>query len=252
MKRDEYYEKLIEKVEEEMMEGNYERALKYVDKIMATKKNENLWMIKGKLLMELNKFEEALECFDKALEINEKNDMAIVLKGALLCRTNRIDEGEKLINTALKLNPKNFAALYLKGAIEGLRGRKENELKLKAEAAFILFYIGANIDAFYIFREIYYSGIDLPIRYECGIAYAAMLKFLILIGPYDEKKEEEHTEIVLDCWENKEKICKSAKILLNDMMEEEVGDIVANNEKDYTFKKLLERLEVENGEEKEN
>ena len=236
--KDDEFENLMKKLEEKMVEGDYEGAMECIDNAIKENGDERLWMIKGSILMDSNKMEEAIKCFDEALAINANNDFAIAFKGIALYRIGEENEGEKYIDDALAINPKNFTALYWKGVIEGKNGRKENEIKLKAASAFILFATGGDVESLDIFKEVYYSGVDIPARYECGVAYAAILNY-ILMSNEDKNLEEEYYAIVSDCWKNKEKICKSAQILLADMMgEKEEERIVVNNEKDFVFKKL--------------
>ena len=251
MKYDELYNKAIEKIGE----GEYEEALKYLDE--AIKENENdtrAWIAKATALMDLKDYEKAIEIIDRVITMDENDDFVVALKGVALYETGR--DGSEFLDRALKMNPKNFTAMYWKGVVEGRAGRKENEAELKGNAAFILFAAGGDAEALRIFREVYYSGVDLPIRYECGIAYAAMVDYVIpLVDKKDaEKLIEEMDKIIEDCWEHRNMICESARVLLNDMVGEEVKNIVVNDEKDLVFKKLFEpwQEEVENGEEKEN
>ncbi|RLF44578.1 MAG: hypothetical protein DRN29_08175, partial [Thermoplasmata archaeon] len=201
-----------------------------------------IWMTKGAILMDLNKPKEAMEYFDRAIEIDENNDFAIASKGVALYKIGKDKEGEKYLDRALEINPKSFTALYWKGEMKGRKGKKEEEIELKGNAAFILFAAGGGEGALKIFREVYYSGVDLPIRYECGVAYAAMADYLLLLADEEdaEKVREEINKIVEDCWEHRNMICKSARALLNDMVGEEVESIVVNDEKDFVFKKLFE------------
>ncbi|HEC77143.1 MAG TPA: tetratricopeptide repeat protein [Thermoplasmatales archaeon] len=239
MKEDEY-ENFMEKVGEKIIEGDYEEAIKFIDDVIKKNDDERIWITKGTILMDLNEMEDAIKCFDKALEINANNDFAIAFKGVTLYRIGEENEGEKCFDEVLSMNPKNFIALYWKGVVEGKKGRKENEIELKGKAAFILFTTGGDVESFNLFREVYYSGVDMPIRYECGVAYAGILDYILMMRK-DKKLEEEYDAIVLDCWKNREKICKSAQILLADMMGEEVEEeIVVNDEKDFVFKKLFE------------
>ncbi len=237
------YEELYEMATEKAIEGDYEKALKYLDK--AIKENENdarVWMAKGTALAELGKNEEAIRCYDKTIEIDANNDFAFALKGVALYEIGNGREAKKYFDIALKMNPKNFTAMYWKGVMEGKAGNKEEEANLKGKSAFIFFAAGPDIESMEIFEEVYYSNIDLPIRYECGIAYAAMLGLTVSLveDSQAEKMGEEYHNILSDCWKNKEKVCKSAEILLNAMMNESFGIIIVNDEKDFTFKKLFE------------
>ena len=208
MKYDELYGKAIEKIGE----GEYEEAIKYLDE--AIKENENdtrAWIVKATALMNLKDYEKAIEIIDRVISMDGNDDFVIALKGIALHETGK--EGKEFLDRALKINPKNFTAMYWKGLIEGRAGKKENEAKLKGNAAFILFVAGGDAEALRIFREVYDMDVD---------------------------------EIIEDCWKHRNMICKSAKVLLNDMVRDEVEDFVVKDEKDLVFKKLLEKLEGEN------
>lgn len=238
--KDKEYMDLMEKVNEKVMKEDYEGAMKIIDEAIEKNDDERIWITKGTILMDLNEMEDAIKCFDNALEINADNEFATAFKGVALYRIGEENEGERCFDKVLSINPKNFIALYWKGVAEGGRGKRENEIKLKGESAFILFATGGDVEALNIFREVYYSGLDIPIRYECGVAYAGILDYVLMMEE-NEKLEEEYNAIILDCWENRERICKSAQILLADMMGEEVEEKIAvNNEKDFVFKKLFE------------
>ncbi len=234
------FEEFIEEIDLLLSEKKYEEALKRIDEKIKEREDEKLWTVKGSILIKRNEIEKAMKCFDKALEINKKNDIPLALKGLAFYEIDMLNEAEKLFDKSL--NERNFTSLYWKGEIERKKGNREREIELKGKAAFILFAIGGDAESMSIFGEVYYSGDDVPIRYECGVAYASMLENVLAIVK-DEEREEEYDEIVLDCWKNREKICKSAQILLADMMGEEMEEkIVVNDEKDFVFKDLLEKL----------
>ena len=248
MNYDEIYEKAMEKANN----GDFEGALKYFD--AAIKENENdkrAWVGKASLLMDLGKVDEALKNIEMALKI-EKDDYSLALKGVALYEMKN-DMAIQFLNEALEMNEKNFIALYWKGVIEGERGNKKEEAELKGNAAFLLFSVGGDAEALKIFKEVYYLNQDLPICYECGIAYATMVDYVLPFIEENEELEKEKNEIIENCWKNRDKVSKPAFILLSRIVEGKEEEIKVENEKDFVFKMLMEMgEEVENGEEEEN
>ena len=55
----------------------------------------------------LKRYDEALECSNKALEINPKNEWAWLVKGLVLNGLKRYDEALECSNKALELDPNN-------------------------------------------------------------------------------------------------------------------------------------------------
>jgi tetratricopeptide (TPR) repeat protein len=87
-------------------------------------KKEIKWLIKG-LSLDINgKYKEAIECYDKALEINPESADALNNKGAALDDIGKYEEAIECYEKALKLNPQHSDALYNKT-------QSLNEIKLK-------------------------------------------------------------------------------------------------------------------------
>ena len=73
------------------------------------------WNNKGTSLVNLRRFNEALDCFNRALEISPQDAKVLVNKGSLLDQLGRYDEGLEFINMALEINPQNATAMVNKG-----------------------------------------------------------------------------------------------------------------------------------------
>jgi len=63
------------------------------------------WYNKGVLLLELERWEEALSCFERALEINPTRTDAWTNKGSVLLKQSRMEEAISCFETALEFNP---------------------------------------------------------------------------------------------------------------------------------------------------
>lgn len=68
--------------------------------------NANSWNHKGKSLFKLGKYEEAIEAFDKAIEVNPRLAVAWMNKGVALNKLRRYNESLQAYNKAIEINPK--------------------------------------------------------------------------------------------------------------------------------------------------
>jgi len=73
------------------------------------------WNNKGVSLNNLGRYAEAINCCDKALEINPQDADALVNKGFSLERLGRFEQAIKCLNEALKINPQHEKAWSNKG-----------------------------------------------------------------------------------------------------------------------------------------
>ena len=64
--------------------------------------------------MDLGRFEEAIECYDKAIELEPRNTSFLLNKGVVLMELDRFDEAEILFTKVLALDPSNDDARVLK------------------------------------------------------------------------------------------------------------------------------------------
>ena len=84
------------------------------------------WNNKGYALNHLQRFEEAIECCDKAIEINPQNDSAWVNKGYALNELQRSEEAIECCDKAIEINPKSDSAWGNKGyALNDLQRSEE-------------------------------------------------------------------------------------------------------------------------------
>ncbi|CAD8045608.1 unnamed protein product [Paramecium primaurelia] len=78
------------------------------------KQSERL-LNEGWALNNLNKYQEAIECYDKAISINPKNDLAWSNKGWALNSLNKYQEAIECYDKAISFNPKYDFAWNNKG-----------------------------------------------------------------------------------------------------------------------------------------
>lgn len=84
------------------------------------------WDNKGNSLSSLGRFDEAIKCHDKALEINPQDADAWINKGISLQHLGRVDEAMKCYDTALEINPQSAEAWNNKAWTEDELDRKRD------------------------------------------------------------------------------------------------------------------------------
>jgi len=92
-------------------------------------KDEILWNVEGTEYLKQGKTTEAIECFDKAIEINPLFELPWANKGNILFKLGKYEDALECINKALELSPNWAEALKLKGMI--LINLKRNEEALE-------------------------------------------------------------------------------------------------------------------------
>ncbi len=70
---------------------------------------------KGSFLYDQGKYQEAIDCYDKALRVNPNNKYALNGKGIALNSQGKYQEAIEYYDKALRVNPNYFEALYNKG-----------------------------------------------------------------------------------------------------------------------------------------
>ena len=117
------------------LERDYDRAVRAYEKVISMSDPENNpdydipWYSKGAALISLGRFEEAIECLDKAIEINPMNEVTWNNKGNALSRLGRHEEAIDCYDRALKINPSYEVAWNNKGNAYARVGRLEDALK---------------------------------------------------------------------------------------------------------------------------
>ena len=65
------------------------------------------WVSRGMALCQQNYYEEAVKCYDKALEFDPQNIYALTKKGWALCYQGKYEESVRCCNKALEIDPQN-------------------------------------------------------------------------------------------------------------------------------------------------
>jgi len=114
----------------------YDESLEIADRDIETANStENLsqaWMMKGIVLQEQGRYEDAVKALDNATDADPKNEMAWKAKGVILVNElQRYDEAVQAFDGALQANPNDAQVWSLKGDALNASG-----LQAEAEAAF--------------------------------------------------------------------------------------------------------------------
>jgi len=94
------------KGDEELRNEKPQEALKCFDKAIELEPNEPIyWNNKGFALDELKRYEEAIECYDRAIKLNPNNPIYWNNKGYALKELKRYEEAIECYDRAIELNP---------------------------------------------------------------------------------------------------------------------------------------------------
>ncbi|MBI3552535.1 MAG: tetratricopeptide repeat protein [Elusimicrobia bacterium] len=108
----------------------YDEALRCFDKgLEISPHDEYLWTHKGCALMDLKRSGEALACFDKALALNPKHASAMTDKGLQLMELGRHEEALMCFMQAAAISPLNAVTAVAEGTCYDNLGRYEDALR---------------------------------------------------------------------------------------------------------------------------
>ena len=103
---------LFKKGLEAIIRYEYDEAIQYFDKVLEIDpKNVDALNNKGVSLGNLHKYDEAIQYFDKVLEIDPKNVEALNNKAAALIKLAKYDDAIQYFDKVLEIDPKNAIAL---------------------------------------------------------------------------------------------------------------------------------------------
>ena len=97
-------------------------------------KDEISWNLEGTEYSKQGDVENAMDCFDKAIEINPLFELPWANKASMLFKLKKYDEALYCVNKALELHPNWTEALKLKGMILINKGRNEEALDVLEKA----------------------------------------------------------------------------------------------------------------------
>lgn len=106
---------------------SYQEALDlYVQALDLNQSNAAAWTRKAFTLVQMEKYRDALDAFDGLLRVNRSNKEALNNKGVLHIHLGEYEEALSALNASLALDPQDEEALYNRGlALAKLRRSKE-------------------------------------------------------------------------------------------------------------------------------
>jgi tetratricopeptide (TPR) repeat protein len=109
--------------------NNYNDAINYFNRIInINKDNEYAWLWKGNCLFKMRQYEEAIDCYNKAIEINSNNENAWLWKGYCLSDMRQYEGAIDCFNKAIELNKDNEYAWFWKGKCLSDMGQYEEAI----------------------------------------------------------------------------------------------------------------------------
>ncbi|MEM1546634.1 MAG: tetratricopeptide repeat protein [Candidatus Methanomethylicia archaeon] len=122
-------ENLANKIRDALQRGRYHTALKYIDEALKKIDSPELWLTKGYVYACLNSYEDALKCYDRALEMDPSMAEAWNNKGVALLQTDKYEEALRHLTKASELNPFNTAFIINRAEVLHKLGRLEEAIK---------------------------------------------------------------------------------------------------------------------------
>jgi|GEM_PF-81459 len=108
----------------------YEEAIGCYDRALEINKNAYyIWLNKGFCLYNLERYKEAIRCFDKVLKVDPDSCQAWRFKGSSLYELGRYDEEIDCYDEALKIDPKNSQVWRIKGLTLDELGRYDQAIE---------------------------------------------------------------------------------------------------------------------------
>jgi tetratricopeptide (TPR) repeat protein len=104
------------------------RTGRHVEVPRVGEKTAEFWNNKGGSLSSLGRYQEAIDCLDKALEIDPRYAYAWTNKGACLRSLGRYQEAISCYDKALEIDPRNATAWNNKGSSLGSLGRYQEAI----------------------------------------------------------------------------------------------------------------------------
>ncbi|MFQ6121285.1 MAG: tetratricopeptide repeat protein, partial [Methanosarcinales archaeon] len=184
----------------------------------------------GDLYNSKGKSKEAIECYDKALELNPEYAKAYNNRGNAYYYKGELDLAIEDYNKAIKLNPDLAEAYNNRGNAYYNISDVFNCANDIGKSAFLFFLQNSFDKAINAFKETYNlrNKTNNPICYECGLAYAIV---------------KNDKEIIKEVRKHKDKLSESASLVLDYLITGKTEkEIEVKDERDEVFKRLLEGL----------
>jgi len=109
--------------------GHNEDAMRDVEKLIELQPDTAVnWVLKGQILTELKRYEEASEAFNKATILDPKRADVWGMKAGVLAKIGKFDEALIAANKGIELMPGSPVGIYNRACMYSLKGDKANAL----------------------------------------------------------------------------------------------------------------------------
>lgn len=122
------YDRQIEWAREFLESGNYRKADEYVERALAVKRTPEALLIKGKILFNMGREEEAVEYVSEAIDLSPDDPVIWFQFGEMLQEKGMEDEALEAYERALRIDRDYYPAWINKGLILHSRGLLEEAL----------------------------------------------------------------------------------------------------------------------------
>ncbi|HEU5374690.1 MAG TPA: tetratricopeptide repeat protein [Ktedonobacteraceae bacterium] len=86
-----------------------------VQELIDLRKTSSYWHGKGKVLSQLQRYEEAIQAYDQAIALNPSSLSAYYSKGDIFLKLQRYEEAIQVYDQAITISPSSLSAYYSKG-----------------------------------------------------------------------------------------------------------------------------------------
>jgi tetratricopeptide (TPR) repeat protein len=117
----------------------YREAIECYDKALEIDPTHfNSWFDKGCVLKFLGDYQKAVECYDMALKINPNHLGSLINKGCVLSSLGKYEEAITCFDDATSIDPNNPGIWHSKGFALGKLGKHKEEIECHAMALSII------------------------------------------------------------------------------------------------------------------
>jgi tetratricopeptide (TPR) repeat protein len=84
------------------------------------------WYEKGLKFVDMTRYNEAIDCFDRAIDLDPNNEQALFARGSTLLVVGRFEDAYRDLNRALAIDPADAGAYYVRGLVYEQANNYEN------------------------------------------------------------------------------------------------------------------------------
>jgi tetratricopeptide (TPR) repeat protein len=122
-------QEILDRGNEYFRNVKYEKAIEQYEIVLKDSNHIVAWYNKGNVLYNLGNYEEAIKCYDRALEINPNYVDALSNKAIIFANLDKVDQAIKYIDRVLEINPNDGGTLNAKGVYHTRLDNHEEAIK---------------------------------------------------------------------------------------------------------------------------